>query len=105
MEELTILKILIAAVIGFSSKIIWDWLKGGRFDKSEYISHALHREICCLPEVKQDINTLKTQTAAHEKRLDESRAEFKELRKDISGINQSLASIESTLKSFAERRN
>ena len=103
MEELTILKILIAAVIGFSSKITWDWLKSGRVNKSEYISQALHKELCYLPTLIPDVNTLKTQTAAHEKRLDESRAEFKELRKDISGINQSLASIESTLKSFASR--
>ena len=105
MEELTILKILIATGIGFGSKIIWDWLKGGRVNKSEYLSHALHREICCLPEIRQDVNTLKINSASHEKRLDESRVEFKELRKDISGINRSLASIESALKSFAERRN
>ena len=105
MEDLMILQILIATGIGFGSKIIWDWLKGGRVNKSEYITHALHREICCLPEIKQDVNTLKTQSIAHEKRLDESRVEFKELRKDISGINRSLASIESTLKSFANRRD
>jgi len=42
MEELTILKILIAAVIGFSSKITWDWLKGGRINKSDYVSYKWH---------------------------------------------------------------
>ena len=59
MEELTILKILIATGIGFGSKIIWDWLKGGRVNKSEYISHALHKELCCLPVLKPEVSNLK----------------------------------------------
>ena len=105
MEELTILKILIATLIGFSSKIIWDWLKGGRVDKSEYMTHAAHKDICLLPTLSPDVNGLKGNSAQHERRLTSMKADFQAMRDDISSIKQSIARIEATMQAIANRRD
>ena len=105
MEDLTILKILIATVIGFSSKIIWDWLKGGRVNKSEYISHALHKEICCLPVLKPEISILKSDSKQHERRLTKMENDFQTMKDDISSIKQSIARIEATMQAIVDRRD
>ena len=34
--------IIAGAAIGFISKIVWDWLSGGRINKSDYVSHEWH---------------------------------------------------------------
>ena len=30
---------IVETAIGFISKIVWDWLNGGRINKSDYVSH------------------------------------------------------------------
>ena len=105
MEDLTILKILIAALIGFSSKIIWDWLKSGRVNKSECMTRNIHKEICCLPTLEPDVSNLKSVSTQHERRLTKLENDFQSMKDDISSIKQSIARIEATMQAIANRRD
>ena len=100
-----ILQILIATGIGFGSKIIWDWLKGGRVNKSEYMTHAVHKDICRLPTLNPDVNGLKGNSAQHERRLTKMENDFQAMKDDISSIKQSIARIEATMQAIANRRD
>ena len=105
MEDLMILQILIATGIGFGSKIIWDWLKGGRINKSECMTQNIHKEICCLPTLKPDVNNLKSNSTQHERRLSKMEEDFQAMKEDISSIKQSIARIEATMQAIANRRD
>ena len=99
-------KLILAALIGFVFKIIWDWLKTGRSEKGILVTTAHCEEIrekCCMPQIKKDVGILKTEIAAHEKKLDQGREDFKLLREDISSIKESLAGIKSVLDSVLQK--
>ena len=100
------LGIVSGAVIGFIFKIIWDWLKTGRFEKGVYVT-SVHceqiRDKCCMPQIKKDVEVLKTEMKAHEKKLDQGREDFRLLRKDIGSIKESLAGIKSVLDSVLRK--
>jgi len=98
-----VVSIILAAVIGFLAKIVWDWLSSGRTEKGVYVKTKdceAHREKCCMPELKKDFGVMDSRMAAAEKSLDRGREDFRLLRKDISGIKESLAGIEAVLKAF-----
>ena len=105
MEDLMILQILIATGIGFSSKIICDWLKGGRVEKSECMTRNIHKEICCLPVLKPEVSNLKSDSKQHERRLTKMENDFQTMKEDISSIKQSIARIEATMQAIANRRD
>jgi len=100
-------KVVIGVILGFVAKIVWDWLNSGRIEKAAYVT-TVHcdevREKCCLPVLKKDIGILKAECAAHEKKLDQGREDFRMLREDIGGIKEGLAGIKSVLEAFLKKK-
>ncbi|MBT4877928.1 MAG: hypothetical protein HON48_22335 [Desulfobacula sp.] len=95
--------IVVAAILGFVCKIIYDWLKTGRTEKGVFVKtdHCeTIREKCCVPELKKDVGIIENRMDAAEKSLDRGREDFRLLRKDISEINLTLAGMAETLKFF-----
>lgn len=104
----SMLKLMLAMVIGFILKIVYDWLKTGRFEKGIYVTTVHCEEVrdkCCIPQIKKDVSVLKIEVKAHEKKLDEGREDFKLLREDISSIKESLSGIKSVLDTVLNQKN
>mgnify|MGYP000459953964 CR=1 FL=1 len=95
--------LIIAGVVGFVFKIIWDWFMTGRTEKGLYVEKdhcEKFREKCCMPELKKEVGVIENRMDAAEKSLDRGREDFRLLRKDISEINLTLAGMAETLKFF-----
>lgn len=96
--------------LGLIGKIVFDWLKnrnGGEGTVSKRLLceqefTTIKRDIvtmdgkvgrldACLTQEKIKINTLEMQSAEHEKRLDQGRKDFREIKADVSNINKNIA--------------
>jgi hypothetical protein len=99
--------VIIAAIVGFVFKIIWDWFMTGRTEKGLYVEKdhcEKFREKCCMPELKKEVGVIENRMDAAEKSLDRGREDFKLLRQDISEINLTLAGMAATLKAFLKEK-
>jgi len=102
-----ILVVIAAGGVGFIVKIVWDWLYSGRVEKGIFVTveHCeKSRDKCGTPMLKKDMGILDTRVATIEKQMDEGRENFKILRNDIAGINESLAGIEAFLRATLNKK-
>ena len=97
-----------AIIVGFVVKLAWDWVQSGRVEKKGVYVTIDHcegvREKCCITTLKRDVGIIENRMGAAEKRLDDGREDFKLLRKDIGGIDKSMAGIQAVLKEFLKER-
>ena len=100
---------LISAFAGFFSKIIWDWLSSGRMEKkSAYVSQKeceQHRERCCMPQLKTKVGVIGNRLDTAETQLERGGKDFRLLRSDISEIKETIARIDTCMKSIINNQH
>jgi hypothetical protein len=104
--------------LGLLGKIVFDWLKNSNGEEGtiskrllcEQEFSTIKRDIktmdgkmgrldACLTQEKIKITALETLFAEHEKRLDQGRKDFREIKADASTINRNIAVLLDRAKS------
>lgn len=97
----------LGAIITLVFKLVYDYLNSGRIEKGVYMKISdcnVHREKCCLPQVKRDTVALHTRMDAVDKRLDRGGKDFRMIQQDIGEMKQHMAGMKGLLEVFVEQQ-
>ncbi len=101
----SIFKMLIAGTIGFFTKIIYDWIVSGRFEKGVYVKIKdciYNRDKCCITSIKKQAIEHEMKIKAAEEKLIEGKEDFHQIKKDLIEIKECLAGLKIMFQSFKE---